>query len=234
MRFIIRYSMESTGESQKNGKWQKTLIGIDVLDQLEKKDQSLYIHLIEEPLLILEQLLMYCKFESLYRILGMQIDVPVESFDKIVRFYAGKSLDFRVALHREAEGKLKDNSSSSTQGEEFFMPPNAPIKEEWVPNDKVRSPDHCFSKSSSFIENFISRPKNAVAAKSSFSPCSTDATTVVDVAESFAPFVLSTGCGFPVIPIRSWCEFATIVRSKLRCSSRPLLWQAATSWNFGD
>lgn len=68
-------------------------------------------------------------------------DISVGSVDKIVRFYASKALDFRVALQREildAKAKELGSSKSSNEDDKFVMPINIPTKEEWVPNDKVR------------------------------------------------------------------------------------------------
>lgn len=114
---------------------------------LEKKERGLYIYLIKEPLLMLEQLLMNCKFESIQNILNtlheelQHTDVDIISnFDKVIRFYARKSLDFRISLQRDnTENKTKNIQQSSLEIEnnEFIMPVNVPTKEEWMPNEKV-------------------------------------------------------------------------------------------------
>lgn len=113
---------------------------------LESKDRTLYIHLIKEPLLMLEQLLMNCKIESIQKILNtlhenlQHAEISIGNLDKIIRFYARKSLDFRVSIQRDGiESKIKNIPQSNLEAEnnEFIMPINVPTKEEWVPNDKV-------------------------------------------------------------------------------------------------
>lgn len=150
MRFVIEYLLEHC-EPEKILSFYKTQIGVEILDQMEFKERVHYIHLIREPLLMLEQLLMNCKFENLRKILNVihrsddlkKAEFSIESFDKIVRFYAGKSLDFRVSLQRDGmDSKTRDSSSTTSsdiesRSGEFVMPTSVPTKEEWIPNDKV-------------------------------------------------------------------------------------------------
>ena len=152
MRFIVQFMLEHC-KATKTLKYKKALIGIDILDELDDEEKRLYIHLIREPLLMLEQLLMNCKFKSLQRILNMiegklqEANISIESFDKVIRFYAGKSLDFRVALQRDVvDAKTKDLQfleSDGQGGNEFVMPVNVPTKEEWIPNDKAKECSSC-------------------------------------------------------------------------------------------
>lgn len=159
MKFAIEFLLEHC-ETENTEVYHKTCIGVEILDQLEVKDRVHYLPLIKEPLLMLEQLLMNCRFENLRRILNVlqqrldlqqKANISIESFDAIVRFYAGKSLEFRVSLQRDNDsGKSKDStpgSQSTGSGDqneivdgddEFVMPVNVPTREEWVPNDKVR------------------------------------------------------------------------------------------------
>lgn len=129
-------------------KYRKTLVGLEILKMLEDKDRALCIHLIKEPLLMLEQLLMNSKFENIQRILNtlhealQHPDIGISNFDKIIRFYAKKSLDFRVSLQRDStENKARNISQSDLEAEtnEFIMPINVPTKEEWIPNDRVKN-----------------------------------------------------------------------------------------------
>lgn len=153
MKFVTEYLLEHC-ENHKTIVYHKSQVGVQILEQLEPKERANYIHLIKEPLVMLEQLLMNCKFENLRRIASVlqksdnlqKADISIESFDKIVRFYAGKSLDFRVALQRDGvDSKMKDSTNPSLSSDnesrngEFIMPINVPTKEEWIPNDKVRS-----------------------------------------------------------------------------------------------
>lgn len=145
LKFAAGYLLEHCRATEE-AKYRKTLVGVDILNMLESKDRAPYIHLIKEPLLMLEQLLMNCKFESIQKILTalredlQHPDVGVCNFDKIIRLYAKKSLDFRVSLQRDGiDNKSKNVPRSNLEAENnvFVMPVNAPTKEEWVPNDKV-------------------------------------------------------------------------------------------------
>ncbi|XP_012286916.1 zinc finger FYVE domain-containing protein 26 isoform X2 [Orussus abietinus] len=151
LQFVNKYLLEHCSSSE-SPKYRRSLTGINILSNMESKERSFYVHLIEEPLLMLEQLLMNCKFENLQKILNKvqeslkRAEIPIEEFDAIVRFYAGKSLDFRVAIQREGiENKSKEisRSFSETDATEFVMPLNIPTKEEWVPNDKARECSCC-------------------------------------------------------------------------------------------
>lgn len=147
--FVAEYLYHSKPDEMP--KYFKTLVGVKILKRLDSKDRALYIHLIKEPMLMLEQLLMNCKLESLQTILNelheylkamnLGIDIGIDNFNNIIRFYAKKSLDFRVSLQRdgiENKGKsISESSLESEENDEFIMPINVPTKKEWVPNDKV-------------------------------------------------------------------------------------------------
>lgn len=144
LQFVANYLLEHCRAAEQ-AKYRKTLVGVEILKMLENKDRALYIHLIKEPLLILEQLLMNCKFESIQKIVNslqslQHPDIGIGNFDKIIRFYAKKALDFRVSLQCDSiESKAKDVPAVNPEAEsnEFVMPVTVPTKEEWVPNDKV-------------------------------------------------------------------------------------------------
>lgn len=147
LQFIANYLLDHCRIVERP-KYRKTLVGLEILKMLENKDRALYIHLIKEPLLILEQLLMNSKFENIQKILNtlhevlQHPDIGISNFDKIIRFYAKKSLDFRVSLQRDGtENKARNISQSNLEAEtnEFIMPINVPTKEEWVPNDRVKN-----------------------------------------------------------------------------------------------
>lgn len=135
-------------------KYKKTLIGIDILKELKDKERSLYIHLIKEPLLMLEQLLMNFKFETVQKILSMvhenlqDAGISISEFDKTIKFYSEKALDFRVSLQRDGLDNKSKNTQDSTvehENNEFVMPSIVPTKEEWIPNDKARECSCCRS-----------------------------------------------------------------------------------------
>lgn len=145
LKFVANYLLKHC-KATEEFKYRKILVGVDILKMLDAKDRALYIHLIKEPLLMLEQLLMNCKFESIQKILItlhedlQHPDVGIGNFDKVIRLYAKKSLDFRVSLQRDGiENKSKNVLQPNLEPEnnEFVMPINVPTKEEWVPNDKV-------------------------------------------------------------------------------------------------
>lgn len=145
LQFIADYLLDHCRVVEQP-KYRKTLVGLEILKVLDNKDRALYIHLIKEPLLMLEQLLMNCKFENIQKIMKtlhedlQHPDIGISNnFDKIIRFYAKKSLDFRVSLQRDGiENKAKNISQSNVEeNNEFIMPVNVPTKEEWVPNDRV-------------------------------------------------------------------------------------------------
>ncbi|XP_076283793.1 zinc finger FYVE-type containing 26 spastizin [Lasioglossum baleicum] len=149
MQFICNYLLEHC-KATKTVEYRKTLIGIEILHMLEIEERPLHIHLIKEPLLMLEQLLMNCKFESVQKILNKitdrlaQVDISRDDFDKIIRFYAQKSLDCRVSLQCDTvDSKSKRVQYLETESNEFVMPIVVPTKEEWVPNDKARKCSCC-------------------------------------------------------------------------------------------
>ncbi|XP_018400391.1 PREDICTED: zinc finger FYVE domain-containing protein 26 [Cyphomyrmex costatus] len=151
LQFIADYLLDYCKIAERP-KYRKTLIGLQILKMLEVKDRSLYIHLIKEPLLMLEQLLMNCKFENIQKILNLlhdnlqHPDIGISNFDKTIKFYAKKSLDFRVSFRRDGtKNKTKNISQSNLEAEsnEFVMPVNVPTKEEWVPNDRARECSCC-------------------------------------------------------------------------------------------
>lgn len=159
LQFVINYLLEHCRVADR-AKYEKILTGLEILKMLEMKDRTLYIHLIKEPLLMLEQLLMNCKIESIQKILNMlhgnlqHANIGIGNFDKIIRFYARKSLDFRVSVQRDGviESKAKNIPQSDLKADnnEFIMPVNVPTKEEWVPNDKViiilKSVQQCYKR----------------------------------------------------------------------------------------
>ncbi|KAL7298275.1 hypothetical protein TKK_0008627 [Trichogramma kaykai] len=152
MKFLSDWLLENCEEHHKNSNCRLRL-GVEMLSQILSRDRPHYLYLIKEPLLLMEQLLMNCKFECLSKITDViekfrnakRVDFPVDIFDRIVRFYAAKSLDFRVSTHRDGlDFKSKDSNAwtisidNDSRSGEFIMPATVPTKEEWVSNMKVR------------------------------------------------------------------------------------------------
>ncbi|XP_015433270.1 PREDICTED: uncharacterized protein LOC107189289 [Dufourea novaeangliae] len=149
LQFICTYLLENC-KATAAIIYRRTLIGIEILRMLDTQERLLYIHLIKEPLLMLEQLLMNCKLECIQKILNTledrlsKVDISRDGFDKIVRFYAKKSLDCRVSLQCDnTESKSKTVQHSESESTEFIMPVLVPTKEEWVPNEKARKCSCC-------------------------------------------------------------------------------------------
>nr|XP_012139168.1 PREDICTED: uncharacterized protein LOC100875153 isoform X2 [Megachile rotundata] len=151
LQFICNYLLQYC-KATETIKYRRTLLGIDILSVLEVQERPLYIHLIKEPLLMLEQLLMNCKFENIQKILNKiqnkleQVNISRNNFDEIIRFYAKKSLDCRVSLQCdivETRSRNVQCSASESENTEFVMPLLVPTKEEWVPNDKARKCSCC-------------------------------------------------------------------------------------------
>lgn len=151
IKFVTNYLLDSC-EPGEAVKYHKILISVEILSQLEHRERLAFIHLLKEPLLMLEQLLMNGKFETLQKILNSvsaslpKACISFEDIDKVVRYYATKSLEFRVALQRDGiESRSKDSASLNTEIErtEFLMPFKVPTKDEWVPNDKVKELSDC-------------------------------------------------------------------------------------------
>ncbi|XP_014614411.1 PREDICTED: uncharacterized protein LOC106792487 [Polistes canadensis] len=151
LSFLVNYFLQHCKKTEII-KYKRTLISIDILKEVKEKERSLYIHLIKDPLLMLEQLLMNCKFETLQKILSVvcanlqDTGISITEFDKTIRFYSKKALDFRVSLQRDViDNKSKSTQESGSENEtnEFIMPTKVPTKEEWIPNDKARECSCC-------------------------------------------------------------------------------------------
>ncbi|KAF7991123.1 hypothetical protein HCN44_002685 [Aphidius gifuensis] len=154
LRFIITYLIDNTPD---NDIYKKCLIGVDILDKIDNTERKNYIHIINEPILMLEQLLMNCKFDYLHVLLIPTIDKlklsgfsTIEKFDEIIRFYAKKSLDLRVTTQQQQQQRDGNHIDASikrdimiNQTNEFIMPINIPTRDEWIPNDKSRECSCC-------------------------------------------------------------------------------------------
>lgn len=101
--------------------------------------------LIKEPLLMLEQLLMNSKFEKMKKILDSipRTEISMKDFNEIVRFYALKSIDFRVSIPRDGS---ESNEIFRNSDSKFVMPISVPTKAEWVPDHEVSFVRFCPKK----------------------------------------------------------------------------------------
>lgn len=62
MRFIANYLTDNSNNDEEVSRRKHLTVGIEILSELEAKERKLYVHLVEEPSLILEQLMMNCRF----------------------------------------------------------------------------------------------------------------------------------------------------------------------------
>nr|XP_008195345.1 PREDICTED: zinc finger FYVE domain-containing protein 26 homolog isoform X2 [Tribolium castaneum] len=130
-------------------------ISLKMLSVFTPLEQDQLFCLINEPLSILEVLLMNTKLDKLAAILDLlnahnlsdfSEVITTEKIDELLRKYAEKSLDFRVITHpnpglfKTPEPKLLqslDSLSLMSDKRQFVVPENVPTKEEWVQNDEV-------------------------------------------------------------------------------------------------
>lgn len=111
--------------------------------------------LINNPILIIEQLLMNTRLEKLKQVLSLLTNDEgefVKSVDKLICVYGEKSLAFRGIQpniqKKSMEFKLlqsldtlSDDTNESKKNLNFIMPENVPTKEEWIKNEMVWSCD---------------------------------------------------------------------------------------------
>ncbi|XP_044264148.1 zinc finger FYVE domain-containing protein 26 [Tribolium madens] len=131
-------------------------ISLKMLSVFAPLEQDQLFCLLNEPLSILEVLLMNTKLDKLAAILHLLNTqhnlsdftdvITTEKIDELLRKYAEKSLDFRVITHpnpglfKTPEPKLLqslDSLSLMSDKRQFVVPENVPTKEEWVQNDEV-------------------------------------------------------------------------------------------------
>jgi zinc finger FYVE domain-containing protein 26 len=131
-------------------------VSLKMLSVFTPVEQDQLFCLINEPLSILEVLLMNTKLDKLSTIIDSlnvkntndsEAVISVENVDELLRKYAEKSLDFRVVTHSsphlvrtpESTKLLQSLDSLSLQSDrkQFVVPETVPTKEEWVPNDEV-------------------------------------------------------------------------------------------------
>lgn len=130
-------------------------VSLKMLSVFTTIEQDQLFCLINEPLNILEVLLMNTKLDKLAAILELLNTsnnpdfgdvISTEKIDELLRKYAEKSLDFRVITHpnphllKTPETKLLqslDSLSLMSDKRQFLVPETVPTKEEWIQNDEV-------------------------------------------------------------------------------------------------
>ncbi|CAG2055923.1 unnamed protein product [Timema podura] len=118
-------------------------LGVEVLSCLPGPEQSQYLTLIGQPLLVLEELIMNTHLELLERVLA-SISLLVTprlrgTLDDLLRKYAERALDmgrFPNQLEERLDVSLAVSELASNSGE-FVMPDTAPQKIQWMRDEEV-------------------------------------------------------------------------------------------------
>ncbi|KAJ8925266.1 hypothetical protein NQ315_009094 [Exocentrus adspersus] len=153
LQFVVNYLLNNVNyDLLKN-----IQISLKMLSGFAQIEQEQMLCLIQDPLSIIEVLVMNTKLDKLSTVLDIiKSEVTfieftenkqfIEDIDEVLRRYAEKSLDFRVItqpnprLLRSPEYKLMqsiDSLSLCSENRGFVMPDEVPTKEEWVPNNEV-------------------------------------------------------------------------------------------------
>lgn len=151
LQFVVDYlSNNVSADSTLNN----IQISLRLLSVFTPAEQDQFYCLLCNPLDILEMLIMNTKLDKLGAVLDIlsleKTKIDSESLDALLRSYAEKSLDFRVAndgtcsslSHKTAASEYQllqsvDSLNLSLEKREFEIPEDVPRKEEWVANDDV-------------------------------------------------------------------------------------------------
>lgn len=155
LQFTIDYLLEITNEETELLK--NIRISLKILSVFPQQYQDQLWCLITEPLSIIEILVMNTKLDKLSQVLELiEVDLKNsendetvlrrENIDVLLRNYAEKSLDFRVALQtgqrmQTPESKLLeslDSISFISDRKKFVMPTEVPDRSEWVKEVRQR------------------------------------------------------------------------------------------------
>ncbi|PNF30079.1 hypothetical protein B7P43_G04236 [Cryptotermes secundus] len=157
LKFITTFLLNSCSSNlstKQLSEYQNLSIGIQMMTVLPYLEQVQHWELIGQPHLIMEQFIMNTRLEMLEKMVSevypLITQLPATSpmsltnIDSMLRHYASKALEFRVAqcpascrtLPAE-ERLLVSLSLGSAHSEDFVMPAAVPSKNEWVPNDEV-------------------------------------------------------------------------------------------------
>lgn len=155
LEYVICYLLSNIANDEL---LKKIEISLKILNEFLPIEQEQLLDLIQDPLSIIEVLLMNVKLDKLsvaVNILRSEIihyefrddSISNEKIDLLLRNYAEKSLDFRVISHpnprllRTPECKLMQSLDSlsliNDLDKQFIMPFEVPSKEDWVANDEV-------------------------------------------------------------------------------------------------
>lgn len=138
---LVQYSLRFDSSP----KYRLVVIGVEMLNVLDQEEQSRLVHLISNPLLIIEQLLMNTSLNALAKVLKKvrQITdtelINQSEVNKLITSYASKAVEFDfVKTIKSSESKqsfLLDATAPSSQ--EFVVPAEVPDKSQWIPDNQV-------------------------------------------------------------------------------------------------
>ncbi|CAB3383178.1 Hypothetical predicted protein [Cloeon dipterum] len=161
LQFIVNFALTSCKSWLKENarvlaSLQLWSVGLSILSLLPAAEQERDRAMVCKPQLLLEQMVMNTKLalcaEALailrsHDMSAIPSDHPAQpaAIDAMLRSYANKALDFRVVQRIEpSPPELDDLLISMSSGSisigpvPFIMPPNPPLKSDWVPNDEAR------------------------------------------------------------------------------------------------
>lgn len=155
LEYVISYLLSNITNDENLKKIQ---ISLKILKEFSINEQEQLLGLINDPMSIVEVLIMNMKLDKLsvsINILRSEIlhyefsddSISNEKIDRLLRKYAEKSLDFRIITHpnprllRTPECKLMQSLDSlsliNDLNRQFVMPDEVPFKEDWISNDEV-------------------------------------------------------------------------------------------------
>lgn len=155
LEYVVSYLVSNVSNDENLKKIQ---ISLKILKEFPQSEQEQLLCLINDPMSIVEVLIMNMKFDRLsvaINIIRSEIlhyefsdeSISNERIDLLVRTYADKSLDFRIISHpnprllRTPECKLMQSLDSlsliNDLNKQFIVPDRVPTRENWVSNDEV-------------------------------------------------------------------------------------------------
>lgn len=151
LNFTLDLLKEKLGKDELN--LRNLEMSLKMMTYFVPDEQQQFLSLMEDPLSILEMLLMNTKLDKLGQILqGIENDIKdneederiisVEKIDTLLRKYAEKSVDFKVVTipltASQSDGKIMQSIDSLCLEQKIFvMPERVPTKEEWISDDVV-------------------------------------------------------------------------------------------------
>ncbi|KAK6621475.1 hypothetical protein RUM44_001282 [Polyplax serrata] len=140
----ISYLVQRALRVDQSPRYRLVEISLKFLFQLDPEDQSLLVHLISSPLLIIEQLIMNMKLDALEKVLKIGRKITDEELldqneiNKLIVSYAAKSVEFDfIKADKNYDMKSSFISTTSHGSPDFMVPLEVPDKSQWVPDNMV-------------------------------------------------------------------------------------------------